>query len=329
MATNPADIAPSEDADDFDKAFDEIASGAAEAPAENAGDDDGADPVPEADGESSPPAGEAAGEEANVAGNQPPASAEPSDDIWANAPPELREARERELRDYNFRLQSANGRVSALHRKLNEQSAQPSQRQDGGAKPAPAAGSEADPSGDANDPLAKLVEEYPEIGGPILDTINGLKEQITQLSQPVASIAEAQQVTEKAKQYGILADRHPDWQQLAQDDRWGGWIETQPRAVQEAFARNVDVSDGQEAAWVLDLFKRDMGISAPAVQPAPAPSPTPAPSSAPLSADQRRQKQLDAGRDGGSGGGPTVTNEIPDDFDAEFDRIQAKKRRSR
>lgn len=326
MATNPADIAPSEDADDFDKAFDEIASGNAEAPADEAGDDDEADPVPEADGEASPPADQAAGEEANVAGDEPPASAEPSDDIWANAPPELRAAREQELRNINFRLQSANGRVSALHRKLNEQNAQ-QPGQDGGAAPANAGGGAAQPSGDdAADPLAKLVEDYPEIGGPIAEMITGLKEQITQLSQPVASIAEAQQVTEKAKQYGILADRHPDWQQLAQDDRWGGWIETQPRAVQEAFARNVDVSDGQEAAWVLDLFKRDMGITAPAPQPAPTPSPSPTPTPAPASADQRRQKQLDAGRDGGSGGGPTVTNDLPDDFDAEFDRIQAKRR---
>ena len=39
MATNPANIAPSEDADDFDAAFDQIASGNAEAPANEAGAD--------------------------------------------------------------------------------------------------------------------------------------------------------------------------------------------------------------------------------------------------------------------------------------------------
>lgn len=325
MATNPADIAPSEDADDFDKAFDEIASGAAEAPAENAGDDDGADPVPEADGESSPPAGEAAGEEANVAGNQPPASAEPSDDIWANAPPELREAREKELRDLNFRLASQQGRVSALHRKLQEQGQQQN-RQDGGGQPA----AQQQEDGEiAADPLAALKEEYPDIAAPIAAEIEGLRQQIANMTQPVNTLAEAQQQMETQRQVSILAERHPDWLELSKDDRWEGWAASQPRAVQEALARNANVSDGQEAAWVLDLFKRDMGISAPAAQPAPAPSPTPAPSPAPLSADQRRQKQLDAGRDGGSGGGPTVTNEIPDDFDAEFDRIQAKKRRSR
>ena len=325
MATNPANIAPSEDADDFDAAFDQIASGNAEAPANEAGADADTDPVDGAEDGSPPPADEAAGTEANVAGTEPPASAEPSDDIWAKAPPEIREARERELRDYNFRLSSANGRVSALHRKLNELQTPAGQSQGGGASPAPAAESGADPSGDAPDPLAKLVEEYPDIGGPISEMITGLKDQISQLSQPVASMAEAQQVTEKARQYGILADRHPDWQQLAQDDRWGGWIETQPRAVQEAFLRNQDVSDGQEAAWVLDLFKQEMRI-APAT---PAPSSAPTPNAAPKPADQRRQKQLDAGRDGGSGGGPTVTSDMPDDFDAEFDRIQAKRQSRR
>lgn len=327
MATNPADIAPSEDADDFDAAFNEIASGQSEPPADEAGDDDKLDPVPDVDDqESPPPADEAAGKEANVAGDEPPASAEPSNDIWANAPPELREAREQELRDLNFRLQSQRGRVSALHRKLQQQEQQ-QPGQDGGAAPAPAGAGGAQPSGDdANDPLAKLVEDYPDIGAPIAEMISGLKDQISQLSQPVTSIAEAQMVTEKAKQYGILADRHPDWQQLSQDERWGGWIATQPRAVQEAFLRNQDVTDGEEAAWVLDQFKSAMRISAPAPSPAPAPAPTPSPSPAPSSADQRRRKQLDAGRDGGSGGGATVTNELPDDFDAEFDRIQAKRR---
>lgn len=327
MATNPANIAPSEDADDFDAAFNEIASGNSEPPASEAGDDDDdPDPVPEADGEASPPAGAAAGEEANVADDQSPAGAAPSDDIWANAPPELREAREKELRDLNFRLSSQQGRVSALHRKLQERERQQQPGQDGGGQPE---ARRADEGGEpANDPLATLKEEYPEIAAPIVATIESLQQQIADLSQPVTSMAEAQAQTFKAQQYGILAQRHPDWQELAQDDRWGGWIEAQPRAVQEAFARNVDVSDGKEAAWVLDLFKADMGISAPTPAPSPTPAPTPAPSPAPT-ADQRRQKQLDAGRDGGSGGGPTVTNELPDDFDAELDRIQAKRRSRR
>lgn len=311
MATNPADIAPSED--DFDAAFNEIADGTPPPVSNDA-----------EDGDAALPADEAASEEANVAGDQPPAGAEPSDDIWASAPPEIREAREKEMRDYNFRLQSQQGRVSALHRKTQQLEQQLSQG--GGGQPAAQPGGGAEPAAaedGADDPLKQLVEDYPDIGTPLAAMFTDLKAQLAEARQQVAPLAQSQAEAVRTAQYGILSARHPDWQTLSTDERWGGWITTQPRAVQEAFARNQDVSDGEEAAWVLDLFKRDVGITPAAPTPSPTPTPTPSP------ADQRRQRQLDAARDGGGNGGATVTNDLPDDFDAEFDRISAQKQQRR
>ncbi|SKB32430.1 hypothetical protein [Sphingopyxis flava] len=324
MTINSAITDPSDDADDFDKAFDEIASGDAP-PADDAAGSDDQDPVSDTDPESPPPADDAAGQETQAAGQEaPPAKVEPSDDIWANASPELRTAHEQQVRDLTFKLESQKGRTSALDRKLDQLMKQLNGGQGGGG-PAEATsddGKGSESGAQTDEALTQFAEDYPEIAGPVLGIIEGLKAQVEQLSQPVQSLAEAQSQTFKAQQYDILAQRHPDWRELSTDERWGGWIQTQPRAVQEAFQRNIDVSDGEEAAWVMGLFKRDMGIEA-SSSPAPTPTPTPTPSPA----DTRRQKQLDAARDGGGNGGASVTNEIPDDFDAEFDRITALKQR--
>mgnify|MGYP002777089394 CR=1 FL=1 len=324
MPTNQAEIDASDNADDFDAEFARIASGKDHGPGQ-ADDLEADDPVDGADDQSSPPA-EAAGTEAKAAGDTPPAQAEPSDDIWSNAPPEYREAHEKAVRDLSFKYESTKGRLSALDRKLadiqQKQSQQEGQVNPSKTEGAAEASEDGKPSNDRLDALKRLKEDYPEIGEPVVAIIEDLQEELAQVRQPIATLNEQQQLAAKQAQYQILAEAHPDYQALSRDERWGGWIETQPRAVQEAFARNIDVTDGREAAWVLGLFKQDMGItnaSAPAVaQQQPA-----------NEIAEKRRRQLEAGRDAGNSGSASVTAEMPDDFDAEFQRLARAKEAKR
>ena len=311
MNVNQADNAPDgEPVDDFDAAMDEIAAGN-ESPA-NAADDNANAPV-EPSASDDQPLEKSDGEE--QAAGTPPASEQPSDDIWKDAPQALREAYEREKRDLGYKLASANGRVSALDRKLAELAKAPAGTQSDNEGSAGEADEGGKPNRFESPEIVKLKEDYGDIAAPLIGLIQEQADQIAKLTAPVQALETGRTEAARQEQYSILEKAHPDWRTLSLDERWGGWIETQPRAVQEAYLRNVDVSDGVEAAFVLDLFKKEMGI-------------TPAPT--PPSVDPRRQRQLDAGRDGGRSGGLPTTNEVPaDDFEAALDAAQAKSEKRR
>ena len=308
----PFDAQPTPDGnvDDFDAAMDDIAAGTqspvntaddANAPMDDKADDD--QPLEQSDGEQQVAA-------------PAPASEQPSDDIWKDAPPALREAFDREKRDSGYKLASAMGRQSAADRKIAElmRAQQPSGQSDDDGS-AGADNGAATPNRFETPEILKLREDYGDIASPLIDMLREQADQIAMLSAPVQALETGRAEAERMTQYEILGQAHPDWQTLSADERWGGWIAEQPRAIQEAYDRNVDVSDGKEAAMVLGLFKQDMGITA---------APTPR-----MSVDPRRQRQLDAGRDGGRSGGQPTTNEVPDDFDAALDVELARSERRR
>ena len=174
------------------------------------------------------------------------------------------------------------------------------------AKPAEPQEPEATVQRDEDEKLKTVREEYPEIVSPLLDTIEELRARLEKVEAPVRQFGQSQADHVKQSEYAKLEAVHPDWKDYANDDRFGGWLETQPRAVQEAAARNQDVSDGVEAAWVLGMFKDAVSTNSTAT------------------IAERRNKQMDASRDAGRAGTQPTTATIPDDFDAAMAHFAAK-----
>lgn len=314
--------------DDFDVAMSELTASSSQAPADDAAADGEGDPdqgskaaedQPGSDGSQA----EEAGKKDQAAGSQPPAQKQ-SDDIWANAPPELREAFERERADWNHRLSSTQGRLSVADRELARL------RREAGTPPSGQSHSEIGGSQQqqADNPfeseqIKALREEYGEVAGPILDLLEDQNRKLAALEAPVAAVSQQQQEAERTSEISTFTTAHPDWERYVSDERYPQWLSQQPKAVQEAAARAVNVEDGHEAAWLLTQFKASIGVtsSAPPAsqqnggngnrQPAP---------------DPKRARQLAAGRDGGASA-PPVQSGVPDDFDGAFDAIVTMRER--
>ena len=289
-----AALAP-DGADEFDAALAE-AEANRNAPAAAAS-DGGDEPATPADD----PTAQQAGDPGQAAGDPAPAGA-PTEDVWKDAPPALR-AQFEELQ----RSQAAMaGRVSVADRRANLLEQQLRAANAGSGTTTKGDDAQSISTALENDPDVKqLQEEYPEVAGPMLKVLSKIAARQEQMAAPVQQIEQMRAQADTQARYAALTERHPDWQQYANDARWGEFLAAQPQFVRDMHARNLDVSDPDEAADVLTRFKGFIGATA-----------TPSPPSAPTADPKKRQRQLDAARDGGSSGGGAATSGVPDDFDA-------------
>ena len=309
MSTGQADSAPSVDnqPDAFDEAMAEL-TGEGSAPTDDvAGKQPEAQGEPPIDDQASPPAAPAGGTEP-PAGNAAP-DGEPTDDVWKDVPEAARTAWDQA----QATIASLRGRASAEARRANEFQRQLSQRSVGSIEEHGDDGEKVDstPLSPAAAKLKRLMEDYPEIGDPITELRNELKQEIAGLRAPVHAFEQTQEAENAQAMLEAVAAKNPRWNAYHGDPRWDEFRATQPRFVTDAMGRNwSSISDPDEAAFVVERFEQFIG--GPAATPTPMPAPTPTPS-----ADPRRQRQLDAGRDAGStGAGATPTGIPADDFDA-------------
>lgn len=326
MATNPQQNQNTEnpaetpgEGDEFGAAMNEAADLEDNVPAREAATDDKDGDEGEGSADSSAPADEAAASEQATDGDDNDASqAGTSDsDIWANAPPELREAHEKAVRDADLRYRSSQGRVSALDRELARlRESQPGRQQQQGQGRSEEAGQDADTDKGApsekESRLAALREEYPDVAEPILDEIAELRTELAKVSKTTGAFEQERNQAELTRQESYLTTQHPDWQEAAQDDRFAGWLDQQPTSLKQAFQRNFHgIVDGADAALVIGKFKADVGFNAPG---SGEHKDTPGQQSDQQT--QRRAKQLQGGRDGGGGKTGPVTSGVPDEFES-------------
>jgi hypothetical protein len=311
------DAAPAssdETMDAFDAALVEIGTEDTGAPADAAAQDGGTGNDFDSAEPNAAPANPDTGKAAdNKAPASNPSPADNSQDLWANAPPALREAHERDLRDADLRYRSAASRQAALDRKVVELTAQIQQQ--GGTK-ADQARAEIAVKGDSKDRLAEFLEDFPDLQV-VIDEIKALKSGTEKTEQLLSKVEQQEADAIIAEQEGILSNVHPDWGQVAADERFTGWLEDQTSSVREAFQKNFDkIRDGRDAALVIGLFKADMGIQSSAAgavinQPDPQ--------------QQRRERQLKANRDTSRPGGPATTQGFAEeDFDAVVNALADK-----
>lgn len=304
--------------DGFASAFEEFAAAKAphsEAPAE-AGQPEGNDPEEPAEAPAQaaaevedPPESVTSGKEAGAV--EAPAEAAP--DPWASAPPELKALweQERQAREQaEHRARSDAARVAALSRKLATVTPPPQ-----AAEP-----SEAQKALDAK--VKQLREDFPDVAEPIIALIESQRAELSSVKQHVAAVTADQHEVQVARELAALQERHPDWQQVAANPKFGEWLATQPSNVQ-ALAGSWDA---RETGVVLTLFKVESGIATGGQQrEAPA---APAPAAPAAATDTKRARQLEGGADVRSRPA-AVASGAPDDYDAAFAHFAAKQEAKR
>lgn len=311
--------APTED-QDFDAAMAAAISDLDGTPADDAAAGEGQDDQQQSAADTPAPAPDAAADTPSADSNASPQGSA-TDDIWATAPAELRDAFEKQQRDWDLRLRSANGRVSAFQRQLAQfqqgQTQQPAQQQETNQQQEPQAQASAKSVIDLTDPkFQQMREDFPEVAGPLLDIVESLASRLDQVGKTAGAFEQQQTKQFLDAQEQTLTQAHPDWQAAATDDRFAGWLQTQPTAIQEAFQRNhSSIVDGQDAALVIGMFKQAVGFSAQQQQQTPASAP---------SQDPRRQRQLASGRDAGRTGPAAASGIADNDFESHMDAAIAK-----
>lgn len=246
-------------------------------------------------------------------------------DVWANAPPELREAYQelqRKATNLEHDLTRHRGTVSTLHRKLAqlEQSApkqtqhQPQEQSRGQER---AGDGKAPP--DRQQRLKQLREEYPELAEPLIDYISELEQKVADVSGIGETVKQLQTVEQSREQAYIsqqehtLSQTHPDWQPILQQNgaTFQAWIEDQPKAIREAAMRNANqIVDAQAAADVIGRFKQHLGVASSPSQQADEANPKP-------KLNDKRQRQMNALATPPSGRGRPVATGIPEDASPE------------
>lgn len=331
IATDPNSVSLDEEQDDFEKHFEEFASGKKPdpeteespeaAPSEgNDPEDEPAAPAegeePEAATEKDEPSETVTSDDATTEGGSQPPEAEPAPDPWANAPAELIAERDRLLKERDearHKAQSDANRVAALSRKLHSYSV----GQPASARTAPASEpTEAQKALDGK--IKQLREDYGEIADPLIELIEAQRQELTHVRTTLEGLNEQQQAQAIAAERAALEARHPDWQAIAQSPEFAGWLEVQPENIQRLAAS----WDARETSVALTLFKAESVEAAGQTTEATPVATSPKPDAA---TDARRKQQLDGGRAVRSQPAPAASGP-PDDFDAAFKYFEEKRR---
>lgn len=178
--------------------------------------------------------------------------------------------------------------------------------------------------------LAAAQEDYGDVIGPLVETIGDLEARVSELNAKEVKALERQ----KAR-LGELYDaeertfttEHPDGFDALRDNwtAFNGWIEDQPKATRDIFAANsTHITDGQQAAYLVSLFKQSLGQAQNA-----APDPTQNRSDRVAA---RRQSQLEGSRTTRSQAATRPGTRPSADASPEasweyFERLDAKKKR--
>lgn len=191
------------------------------------------------------------------------ATTAPADDPWAKAPPELLKDRER----MEHMIRSLNGRVRALTKRHVERK---------------------NPSADETKALAETTKaladkagEYPDILGPVVETIKTLETRIARFDEA----GEKEREDLVAEEWNTFTALHADGMKVIEENAkaFEDWLKVQPKDVRDIIDANKDaVIDGAGAAMVVSAFKEHVAAA----------QKPPAPSSTTPNPDPRRDLQL-------------------------------------
>lgn len=205
-----------------------------------------------------------------------PAPEVKADDLWKDAPAELREAHEREVAARVSAEQAArtqSGRLSKTQLQLNDLKANLASQRDPGAAPK-------EEAEDRETRRAQLREEYPDSVGPVLDDLVNLETEIREIRAGQTAQAASETETLLQEQTAALESVHPTFRDDVAKPAFVTWALQQPDYVQDAIRANAkQIVDGASAADILTRYHRDTADPAREAE------------------AERRREQLEAARD--------------------------------
>jgi hypothetical protein len=112
----------------------------------------------------------------------------------------------------------------------------------------------------SEDEVEAWAKKYPDVAG-IVEAIadKKAKERASELDGRLAEIEELRVTAKREKAEAELAQMHPDFNDIREDDAFHTWAEGQPKWIQNALYENTD--DAKSVARVIDLYKTDKGIT--------------------------------------------------------------------
>jgi len=112
----------------------------------------------------------------------------------------------------------------------------------------------------SEDEVEAWAKKYPDVAG-IIEAIADKKanERASDLDGRLKEIEELRVTAKREKAEAELAQMHPDFNSIREDDAFHTWAEGQPQWIQNALYENTD--DAKSVARVIDLYKTDKGIT--------------------------------------------------------------------
>jgi hypothetical protein len=205
-----------------------------------------------------------------------------------------------ELRQWKHRYSSDLGRQNAYQRQLKERDEEIAKLR-----------SAQSPNPGIDDATWETTkQDYPDIaeGVSAFYKMQGQKHQaeIDALKAQLAPIQGQLHESYVAQQYQMLAQEHPDWNQIAASEKFRNWVSMQPQNVQEM----MESEQAGDAAYLLRVYKNEVSEAT---------------AQTTSNLKQRREKQLRQGQNVPSRGGRSQQVMPPDDdFDAAFDYFVEK-----
>ena len=211
--------------------------------------------------------GEGEGESSSDA-NDGAASAE---DIWANAPSELRAAFDAEKSRASRAEQEAvasRGRISSLQTHLDTLTgAAPEQGDKAGAAET---SSEAEDSQDSpfetekwktlRDEFGDIVEPIEEVLSPLVAELRDVKAENRRLREGMQTIGEDRLYSRAQQAEEQVREVHPDLDDALTSDEFTAWAKAAPAYIQQGIQRNAKaIVDAAEATDIVARFKADTG----------------------------------------------------------------------
>jgi len=231
-----------------------------------------------------------------------------TNDIWANAAPELKaafEAAENRARQAEHRAKSDEGRVSRFQRERDEL-----RRQLGAVKSA--AGHEDLGAYLASEEWTRAKAEFGDDLKPIFSALETLAARDKAYQGRFGEIDEAKAEAQAKANEEWLTKEVPDIKELFGRDEFTPWLKAQPTGVREMADRNWDdVVDPAEMKVLADLFRASLPAG-------------PQTESQTQQIDPKRAAQLDAARSSKTRQPPIVADASEDDYAAAFRAASAK-----
>jgi hypothetical protein len=112
----------------------------------------------------------------------------------------------------------------------------------------------------SDEDLAAWMNKYPDVAG-MVETIaeKKAKQMFDKANIQIEEINKARSEQTRKDAESIIRESHKDFDTLRESDDFHGWVEEQPKWVQNALYENTD--DAQSVIRVLDLYKVDNGLT--------------------------------------------------------------------